>query len=36
VGGGSKSVAFLAALDNGPEIGAVVDINPRRRGPSFR
>ncbi|MDX1484219.1 MAG: class I SAM-dependent methyltransferase [Alphaproteobacteria bacterium] len=31
-GGGSKAVAFLAALDDGPQVNAVVDINPRRQG----
>ena len=31
-GGGSKAVAFLTALGVGPEVRAVVDINPRRQG----
>jgi hypothetical protein len=31
-GSGSKGVAFLVTLDAGPEIGAVVDINPYKHG----
>ena len=31
-GAGSKAVGFLSALDVGPEIGCVVDINPHKQG----
>ncbi|MGA8261828.1 MAG: class I SAM-dependent methyltransferase [Arenicellales bacterium] len=31
-GGGSKAVAFLTALDPGPEVDFVVDINQRKHG----
>jgi SAM-dependent methyltransferase len=31
-GGGSKATGFLSTLHLGPEIGCVVDINPRRDG----